>query len=246
MATSTNNAFDQYKVRVGLGTTSELKTITSYEGTVRNMVSSGTSPTQFVITGAEAIDNLYVGVIITVDLDGDETTGDDIFDRTITAYVGATATVTVDSALGRTPTAASTYIIYTRMATLDSALTAVAFASDFAANTPEVIGGAAVIGDTAVTLGASAGTTLNMYQKMTVVFDDAGVIQTRTIKYYTTGKVAELDQPLTSDLSTTATYLIYRDYEIYYDLGSGCLANVDVRITYSIGYAKTISNDPGK
>jgi len=246
-ASATNDAYNQYKVRLGTGVGQDEATIDSYVGTVRGSVVSGNTTTIFKISGGEATDNIYVGVMVTIDLDGDETTGDDVFDATITAYDGAYGIVTVDTALGRIPTSASTYIIYSRMATLSASLTGVAFASDFSDNTPEPIGFSATIGNVTVYLGASAANTENLYTGMTVVFTASdGVVQTRKIKYYSANKLASLDQPLTSDIDTSTTYLIYRDYEIFYDLGSGCLSNVDVRITYTIGFAKTVSNDPGE
>jgi len=250
-ASYANNAYDNYKIRVGTGGTSaaDSPTISSYVGTVQGSVISGNSTTVFKLAApAEQVDELYTGVMIEVDIDGDATTGDDVYSGTITAYAGTYRIVTVDTAFGKVPHAASTFTIYSRMATLSAALTAVTYASDFAANTAEAIGANGAIGATSVTLGATAAATKQLYAGMTVVLTNSdGVVQTRKISFYTAAKVAHLDSPLTDDVTTAGTtYLIYRDFEIYKDLGTSCLQNVNMRVTYTIGTAKTVSNDPGE
>jgi cysteine-rich repeat protein len=84
---------------------------------------------------------------------------------------------------------------------------------------------------------------------------------------YTDDNLAILDSPLSSAVTVASTYSVrlflepgllfrschhnlfhgqlYQAYSIYQDLGTSCLNNVAMRVTYTVGTTKLASNDPG-
>lgn len=73
-----------------------------------------------------------------------------------------------------------------------------------------------------------------------------GITDEYTISAYS-AKVATVTPAMVRPYTAaTATYEIFRPYEIYQNLGTECLQNVNMTVTYTYGTARETSNDPGE
>jgi len=91
--------------------------------------------------------------------------------------------------------------------------------------------------------------TGNSYEYMIVDYSPATAMPA-ALGANTAGAYANLDKLLVEAVTTSDTYTIYRPYRIYQRLSpSGsetCLVASDLRVTYTIGNAATVSNEAGE
>jgi len=113
-------------------------------------------------------------------------------------------------------------------------------------SSPLTLGAASAINSVSVTLNAASAFISGDLKGMIIRITTGTVTQQmRIVAYTSVGQLATLDSPLTSAVTTASTYLLYQAYSIYQDLGTSCLNNVAMRVTYTVGTAKLASNDPG-
>eukprot|EP00960_Hanusia_phi_P001671 48493-Hanusia_phi.AAC.3 len=248
-ASTYENAYVGYEFRIlAAQNTWETHNITAYagvyQGTVSQVFNSSVIQICKVVTcGGFSVQDFYVGVQITVDIDGNPSTGDDIYTRTVAAY-SSEYVLTFDSPLGQIPTSSATYIIFARMATIGSIpsdVTSESLVGSSGLNLPN----ASSLGDTYVILATQSSAVQNYYTGMIIEISEDSYSQQYVINSYTSSRLAYLDRPLERAFTVNAVYKIYRPFSIYESLVTDCLQNVELRVTYTYGTAKVISNDPG-
>ena len=213
-------------------------------------------------TTVSSVDDFYNGMYILVDNDGYPETEGDIDFVQISDYVGATGIATVGTLASGAPTrystwtiveslqdlefpiSRSTYRIYNRDAVLDAVITA---GTDPTLPVPTALGAAATVGATEIVLPAAFNGADADYHHMKLRISEYGITDEYTItKWTNTGTKAEVTPPLRRSYLATAMAEIVRTYEIYQDLGTECLTNVNMTVTYTYGTARSVSNDPGE
>lgn len=267
-ASAANDAYNGLKIRVyenndaATSYVTASYTISDYVGVLKGTISAVNGGLDEVTLDDPtdstdiAVANLLTGVTIEVDIDGDPDTADDVYTRTINKY-SAAKVATIDSALGATPSVVSTYLVYFRTATLGAGATAVAGLGDgadlekeLAANDPDVLGAAAAIGATSLDLSDIDGVdtdTDHYYAGLSVLVTEGGSSdEYQILTFAEAAGTVTIDRPTPRAYTTAATVRIVSRYEIYKDLGSGCLLNAALKMTYSYGVAKSVSNDPGE
>jgi len=214
------------------------------------------------------------GLSVEIDIDGNPDTGDDVYTTIATDYVHATLTLSFNT-IGRTPKdGVSTIKVYTRVATV-TGLTVTGTGTGYRASpihSQLQAGSRAFDQVSAIGRGqfqlATAGANLDsniagQYNDHKIVITHAtGSVYAYTIVEHspaaamtadlgtgTGGYYVNIERPLDEAIVAGDTYVIYRPYRILQRLSptgsETCLVGSDLRITYTVGSAATVANEPG-
>uniref|UniRef100_A0A7S1E593 Laminin IV type A domain-containing protein n=1 Tax=Hemiselmis andersenii TaxID=464988 RepID=A0A7S1E593_HEMAN len=216
------------------------------------------------------------GLTIEIDIDGNPDTGDDVYTTTVSDYVHATLTLTFDAIARTPKDGVSTIKVFTRTATVSgltvtgtgsgyraspihTQLQSGSRAFDQAA--------AAGLGQFQLRTTADAdqdSSTAGQYNdhkivvthatgsvyEYTIVDHSPSVAMTAALGTGTGGYYVNVERPLDEAIVVGDTYVIYRPFRIFQRLsptGSDtCLVGSDLRITYTVGTAATVANEPGE
>mmetsp|Transcript_55250 Transcript_55250/g.135299 ORF Transcript_55250/g.135299 Transcript_55250/m.135299 type:complete len:2074 (-) Transcript_55250:274-6495(-) len=272
--TAANDAYNGYTLSVRNVNSAEYTDydVTAYAGTITGNLAAGNATTLTLavpavvvpnqptsdLVAAQTVNNWFTkfsssstytdvtALNIEIDLDGNPASGDDVYTRVIRAQAGAVLTIDdLDPDTPYLPTPSTTFKIYAREATVSTALPANAAGSISSPGPSDnllTLPAAATNGTLAVVLNAGEGPydghKLTIYHATGSVHSYICVAQTAL--------VCTINVGLVEAIAIGDTYAFFRPFKLYQALSPTCLAGANLRITYTAGNAKTVSNDPGE